>query len=308
MAYKTNLDLLKTMAEQRQGRFWSPKSGINNIRFLPPYSEKGVPYKKVWVHYGIGEGNSMVICPKKMTTDPEVLLGDKVPMKRCPICALAEKLFHSEDPRSLEKAKAISAKPRYYYNILDLDNLKAGVQVYSAPAKIHDDLAKIWSNPKFGDVFDPQKGFDFTLHREGSGITSRYSLQISAPERTSIPDVKLLDELINLDQLVKLEDYDTINFYLNGVVEDEDGEGEPSPSAGVNQDTAGNIDDDLFDEIGPTLGGEEDEEEDMFGLPSCFGKSFSEGDELCAGCSEWEACKREFNKSRAKRKPVTSSV
>ena len=32
--------------------------------------------------------------------------------------------------------------------------------------------------------------------------------------------MKYLDELVNLDQLVKLEDYETINFYLTGDGED----------------------------------------------------------------------------------------
>lgn len=306
--YKTNLEVMQTLAEQKQGRFWSPKSQYNNIRFLPPYSEKGIPYKKIWVHYSVGEENTPVTCPRKMTTDPEVLLGEKIPLKKCPICAMVEKLFHTEDPRSLEKAKALSAKPRYYYNILDLDNLKAGVQVYNAPAIVHDALAKLWSNPKFGDVFDPESGFDFSLYKEGNGLMSRYSLQVADPERTSIPDMKYLEELVNLDNLVKLEDYATLNFYLTGNSGDalpaDDAETAP---AKLLKNPAENIDSDLFEEIGPTLGG--DVEEDLFGTPSCFGKSFSEDDDLCIGCGEREACKAEFLKaSRVRRKPVAGAV
>ena len=295
--YKTNLEVLKGLADQKRGRFWAPKVGYNNIRFLPPYSEKGIPYKKVWMHYGVGEENASVICPRKMTTDPEVLLGDRVPVRKCPICALVEKLFHSENPRALEKAKALSAKPRYYYNILDLDNLKAGVQVYSAPAKIHDDLAKIWSNPKFGDVFDPESGFDFVLHREGTGITSRYSLQIADPNRTPIPDMKFLDELINLDQLVKLEDYDTINFYLTGEEDDDPPMDDDTPAEELIHQTDDNIDDDLFESpIG--------EVEDLFETPSCFGKSYSPDDDLCIDCNDREACKAEHAlNTKPKRKP-----
>ncbi len=306
--YKANLEVMQTLAEQKQSRFWSPKSGNNNIRFLPPYSEKGIPYKKIWVHYSVGEENTSVVCPRKMTTDPEVLLGEKVPFKKCPICTMVEKLFHSEDPRLLEKAKALSAKPRYYYNILDLDNLKAGVQVYNAPAKVHDDLVKTWSNPKFGDVFDPTAGFDFTLYKEGTGIMSRYSLQVADPNRTSIPDMKYLDELINLDNLVKLEDYDTLNFYLTGSSRDNlPDEDDDSAPVEMVKNPAENIDKDLFEEIGPTLGG--DDEGDLFGIPSCFGKSFSETDDLCSGCSEMEACKTEFMKStKIKRKPVAGAV
>jgi len=297
--YKTNLEVLRGLAEQKQGRFWAPKVGYNNIRFLPPYSEKGVPYKKVWMHYGVGEENALVICPRKMTTDPEVLLGERVPVSKCPICSLVEKLFHSEDPRALEKAKSLSAKPRYYYNILDLDNLKAGVQVYSAPAKIHDDLAKIWSNPKFGDVFDPEAGFDFILHRDGTGITSRYSLQIADPNRTAIPDMKYLDELINLDQLVKLEDYDTINFYLTGEADEDVPSDDPEEAI---QKPEENIDEELF---GPPLG----ELEDIFETPSCFGKSYSPTDDLCLSCNDQEACKAEFAlTAKPKRKPVVGMV
>ena len=51
--YATDKEALqKKRSELGSGKYWQPKEGKNQIRILPPWSEEGVWFFKLPLHYG----------------------------------------------------------------------------------------------------------------------------------------------------------------------------------------------------------------------------------------------------------------
>jgi hypothetical protein len=99
-------------------RRWSPKTGTNNIRIMPPWTDEGPNAgdfaREVYTHWRIGTGDNQMsfTCPLKTPA-----LGDP-----CPVCEKVEALRATGDPTDAERASEMQAKQGFLSNVVDLDD------------------------------------------------------------------------------------------------------------------------------------------------------------------------------------------
>jgi hypothetical protein len=182
---KVNLNQVKDYYAKLQSgigsSFWIPKSGVNLIRILPP-KEEGLFFYEVRVHYL--PNDFPIKCPRQ----------DNEP---CPICELVDNLRRSESAEDVERSRRLSAKRRYLMNIIDLDDLESGVQVFPAGREVLRQLLTYFVDPDWGDLTDPDKGYDIVIEKAGSGLQTSYTVR-PRKNSTPIPDKSLLEKVEDL--------------------------------------------------------------------------------------------------------------
>lgn len=189
-----NYDKLKQRRSgARQSSGWKPKDGENRVRVLPPHSsiigawetmeDIAVSYK---IHYFKLEGRP---------TEVSLCLNEQG--QPCPACETWRAWRRSEDPGMKEMARQISPSDKYMLNILDVNNLQAGVQHWGANYTCWDKILEIAANPAWGNVLDPGPGgVDFIVNltpasKSRTGFNS-YSV-MPVPDRTSVLDTLAQD-------------------------------------------------------------------------------------------------------------------
>lgn len=271
------------LEEIRKGgtRFWKPKEGASLIRILPPYSGEDW-YKETWSHFGIGVDRKPIACARRLLDEP------------CYICDQVDELRKSEDPRDVELTTQIAARRRVFYNIIDLDDIESGVQIFSSGVTIFKDLLMYVADPDWGDITDPEQGYDIVIDRAGTGIDTKYNTR-AKKNPTPLIDPGLLDELRDLDDMVEILDYEQVKAIYEGEEFVKEEKKEPvktrkgSPSAEI-------------EKVGVEEEGEEIEEK------PCFVKDYNELDPVCLSCERRGDCRKAFFKaSLEKRKPKTKS-
>ena len=98
----------KLAAAQNNGKggksdFWKLTEGEHTVRILP--SEDGDPFKEFHFHYNVGKQNGF-LCPKRN-------FGDD-----CPVCEFATKLFNQGDTESINMAKKLFARQRFFSPVI----------------------------------------------------------------------------------------------------------------------------------------------------------------------------------------------
>ncbi|KKL72278.1 hypothetical protein LCGC14_2086470, partial [marine sediment metagenome] len=181
--------LKQRRAGARSGSGWRPKAGVNVLRFLPPHSKYlddgpadwedlenlAIEYK---MHYFKIEGKP---------TEVSLCLDEL--KQRCPACDMWRAHRKSDDPGLVEMAGEISPADTYLFNILDLNNLQAGIQRWSANWTCWDAIMEIGGNHAYGNVVDPADGIDFIItltpgSRTKSGFNQYSALPL--PTRTNV--------------------------------------------------------------------------------------------------------------------------
>jgi len=254
-------------------RFWTPKEGASLIRILPPYSGEDW-YKETWFHFGIGVDRKPIACARRLLDEP------------CYICEQVDELRKSEDPRDVELPTQIAARRRVFYNIIDLDDVESGVQIFSSGVTIFKDLLMYVADPDWGDITDPEEGYDIVIDREGTGIDTKYNTR-AKKNSTPLIDPGLLDELRDLDGMVEILDYEQVKAIYEGeefLKEEKEKEKEPAkkrketPSAEI-------------EKVEVEEEGEEIEEK------PCFAKDYNELDPVCLSCERRGDCRKAFFKA-----------
>ena len=254
-------------------RFWTPKEGASLIRILPPYSGEDW-YKETWFHFGIGVDRKPIACARRLLDEP------------CYICEQVDELRKSEDPRDVELPTQIAARRRVFYNIIDLDDVESGVQIFSSGVTIFKDLLMYVADPDWGDITDPEEGYDIVIDREGTGIDTKYNTR-AKKNSTPLIDPGLLDELRDLDGMVEILDYEQVKAIYEGeefLKEEKEKEKEPAkkrketPSAEIEKVEA------------------EEEGEEIEEKP-CFAKDYNELDPVCLSCERRGDCRKAFFKA-----------
>jgi hypothetical protein len=207
--HPTNIDSVlgqyERIKSQTGGDFWTPKAGRNLIRILPPWAEGKLFWRETAVHWNVGPDSKMVVCLKKELDKP------------CYICEAYARLQQSQDPRDQSAASEIRANTRVYLNIVDLDNVDKGVQVYTCGIKILQDLLAYFADPDWGDITHPETGYDIVIEREGS-TRENTKYQVRARKNpTAIPNMDLLSNLKNLDSFVKTTSYEQMQAIYEGM-------------------------------------------------------------------------------------------
>lgn len=141
-----------------------PKEGTNAVRIIPPTWDDPKHYGiDLWLHYGIGSGNDIYLCPIKMEH------GDE-----CAICAEREKALKDDDE---EYAKQLEAKKRVLAYVIDRDKEKEGIQVWAMPWTVDREINTLAYDKRSGEVYDvddPEEGYDIEFKREGMRRNTKY--------------------------------------------------------------------------------------------------------------------------------------
>ena len=113
--------------EGHEVKFFQPKKGTSTLDIIPyevtvDNHPEGLEagdlwYRRtIWVHFGIGAEDKSYLCLKTIG-------------KRCPICDARAQMLKDGDADE-ELIKSLKPKERELYNVIDLDDEKAGVQLW----------------------------------------------------------------------------------------------------------------------------------------------------------------------------------
>lgn len=197
----------KKLSEIGSGDYFKPKEGKNIIRILPPWSSEGVWYKEAVIHYGVKneKGKERGYACLKMFD------------KECPICEKHAELV-KEGEESKELAYSILGRVKYYTNILDRKSGK--VMIWGFSSKTLGILLSYCQDPDYGDISDPENGYDVIIEREGTGrMDTRYQIRCR-PKASAIDVEGWEDKLRNLDELNEEPDADKLEELISDMFSD----------------------------------------------------------------------------------------
>lgn len=216
--FKPNMEHVKTEAnrirEQGEGgfgdkdlNFYEWKAGENNLRICPPWSAKGLVFRRVHSHFEIPPERSILKC---LDTWP-----DKFDL--CFLCEGIDKVVAQLPELDLGRQKSST---HYYANVIDRDEEEKGVQVCRFTPGVYNWIVLQMDNPKIGDITDYEQGFDLIItksekpRRKGKGTQTNYSCSfVPRPcplHETDEAIAKWLAELYDLDRVFGAPDDETL--------------------------------------------------------------------------------------------------
>lgn len=220
-----NLDL-----PENTPKFVPKSKGPYHLDILPytvsvnnhPEAKKGELWyqRTYWIHYGLGDdGRQSGICPKTIG-------------KPCPVCESYKELVSSEDEDDREAAKKIKAKERELYNLIDLDDQDAGVKIFEYSwhlfGKPLSEEVNEGSEEDAGFAeLEGGKTLKVSFRKEsiGGGTPFWEVRKIDFEDREDY-DEEILEEVYDLDQILKIPSYSQLQALLTGADAEEDEEDE----------------------------------------------------------------------------------
>lgn len=179
-ALKAKLD--KTDTSSGGSGFWSPKEGRNTIRIFPEVDDMEFFFCNVGTHY-MQEG-VRILCPS-FSTDGE---------EDCPVCDMVNDLYKSGKKADKQRAGEIRVRKQYWMNIVDRDDEKAGVKVFTAGPMIFGAIKAYIGDPDYGDITDEEDGADVIIEREGSGKDTDYQTKVARHDSPIHDDPDQVDD------------------------------------------------------------------------------------------------------------------
>jgi hypothetical protein len=286
-----NLDLIRKKrqealdeANKKNANFYSWIEGRNILRILPPWEGSEDITRIFGKHWGLGsEGKINVFCPKQCFGEP------------CPICEQLSILWkRNPSEEQKEWLRRVGAAPRYYANVVDMNNPDEGPQIAELPKTVMEEIWNIMLDDEvgLGDISNPDKGYDLIIDKTGKGLSTRYTIR--AKRTPSAIDKSYVDQVVNLDTFVKTESYENLRLIWEGK--------EPAalpapvrpeilPPAGASFTPAATG---SRTPAAPSVSALE-----AGTLPACFG-SFNEDDARCLDCPEQDECEDKMIEERRK--------
>lgn len=209
-----NLDKIRAQKEKfieemnrRNMNYYTWKENRNVLRFLPPWKDADDFTRIFGKHWNLGpEGKTMVYCPRICFDKP------------CPICDNIEAMWKRKpDDATKEWLKKVSSAPRFYANVIDMADLSAGVQVAELPKSVLMELYAIMTDRDvvIGDITDLETGREIIIDKVGKGLSTRYTVRAKLTP-TPVPIPITVEELPNLDLLVRNETYENLKLVWEG--------------------------------------------------------------------------------------------
>jgi hypothetical protein len=118
------------------------------IRILP--TPDGDPFKQYFVHYRVGDSQPF-LSPKKNFNEDDAL--DR----------FVRKLYDEGSEESRNMARDLSAKARFFSPVIVRGQEDEGPKVWSYSKTVYQELLKTVLDPDFGDITDPNTGFDLKV-------------------------------------------------------------------------------------------------------------------------------------------------
>jgi hypothetical protein len=168
------------------------------------------------IHRGIGANNETVVCPTSIG-------------KKCPICEYQLKMYKEKGPT--DETKALRAKKRDLYVVIPIDSKKHDEVPYIMDMSrtcFQDTLAadlKLRPKNELFFTLDEGKTADVSFKWKSFGeVNFPEARSFSFENREPYPD-SILDEIPNLDKMLKVKSYDELSKMFYQVdIEDEGGE------------------------------------------------------------------------------------
>jgi hypothetical protein len=173
------------------------EKGENYIRVLPPKSldiDADDFYLERKRHFGVGPNNRSETCPK---TDPDV--------EKCIVC---NKVAELDDEGDKIGAGRLRAKARFLMNAVKLDSKNkcpAKAQILDAPKTVMKEIAKYYNNEEWGEPWGSDCGkkkvrYDFLISKDGEGLDTTYSVQVTSKFKELANSKELLKSLFDLKE------------------------------------------------------------------------------------------------------------
>lgn len=166
---KTDMEAVKRIMSQiSSGSQWFKANvGRNEIRVLPSNREDGLPFFSSILHHGFRDetgGKRAYPC-----------LGAAF-KKPCPVCKVITFYENDGDSDVDSIITTLAPKRTYLMNIIDVTGGDV-VKIYSATPSVAKKIIGAFSEEDYGDITDPEKGFNLIVKREGTGKTdTRYDV------------------------------------------------------------------------------------------------------------------------------------
>ena len=215
-------------------RFWKPSEGENVVRIIP--TKDGDPFKHFHFHYNVGEKTG-ILCPKKN-------FGDE-----CPVCDFVSKLYNDGDDDSIQMARKLVAKSRFFSPVVVRGEDAEGVKVWGYSKTVYENLLQLVLNPDYGDITDPNNGTDLVL-TYGKAPGAMYpSTNITARRKTTAISAdsdqmsEYLDSEPDFDNLFEVKSREDVSaildrFLLGGNSDTSEGVVVTNKTGGTDVDTA----------------------------------------------------------------------
>jgi hypothetical protein len=183
--------------------------GSIEVRLLPPWSSSGDLAKEIYTHFGLPPGNTTVIDIEK--THPKLGLPN-------PIDEVLEDFKDDLDVSRLW-SKA-TPKINVYIPESDIneecedlsDNLMGKVKIISPSSGTYNQIVKKISNPRIGDITDPDDGYNLTIEKTvgKKWQDTRYSVELAPPQGPIHEDPdeqeRILEKTWDLDKMFPAPD------------------------------------------------------------------------------------------------------
>jgi hypothetical protein len=200
--FEALLNAIDQDGSKTKRKFWKPQSkeeGTWTIRLLGPNSSKkeSLPFFRHQIHYINGKSYE---CIEQTLTDEN---GEVHKSETCPFCRMKDKLYKKGEKGSEEWALArdLKAKETYDYRAILRNEKEDSFEVVIAriPNGIHDEILEKLRKRKYGNIFDAQEGRDITLEKKGTGLTTKYSMDLEDPSPflTKKTDIEIFKKAFN---------------------------------------------------------------------------------------------------------------
>ena len=156
-AIKSKLGALQTQKQGGQKRdlsqtIWKPTVGKHTVRIVPSVFNKSIPFKEVFMHYGIGN-RSMIALTNFDEKDP--------------IVEFAKQLRQTSDKENWSMAKKLEPKMRVFAPVVVRGEEEKGVRLWEFGKQVYMELLSIAEDEDVGDYTDPVQGRDITIETTG---------------------------------------------------------------------------------------------------------------------------------------------
>jgi len=207
---KLNLKKIRAKAEEIKAKEKARKEGKGNsdsafvntlpvgtieLRLLPPWSPAGDLAKEIYTHFKLPPGTTTVVDVEK--TYPKLRLPNPINE------VLEEFKDHLDVTRLWSKP---TPKINVYFPDSEINeecekldkSLIGKVKILSPSVGAYNQIVKIISNPRIGDITDPHNGYSITIEKT-VGATwqeTRYDVQYIPPQGPLVEDEEELNEIL----------------------------------------------------------------------------------------------------------------
>lgn len=217
-AIRKKLSQLDGTARTSSVQLWKADARAEEyrIRCLPWKNvTDGQPFIERQFYY-LGEGKPGIVAPAQFG-------------KPDPVNDLIRKLYSTKDQDDRAMAKTLMPKTRVYAPIIVRGDEEKGVIVWAFNYLIHQKLLGFFLDKDYGDILDPENGFDLkvkiTVSKKTFNGRKVNDIDVQcAPKSSSLSDnpenvKKWLNAVPNIDDMYPLKTYDEIKKMLEEFLE-----------------------------------------------------------------------------------------